>query len=391
MSRPKTSWILRLAAAAILIPAGLALAAVLALRADPVSTGLVRVLSGQFAPDGTSLEAEQVPRLGLRGATLVGLDFQDRDRGIRVRVDTLHVAYRAWAARIRRIPLDRVEVAGLEIEVETPGEGTLDRRGTEGTGPPPEPEAPGAPWEILVGEVTLRPGGPPPASLGAPAPEDVESTFRVASVAGRVQGLRVSRGVGAEAWTLDATFAPAGRSAGWGALTARGELSPGGVRVDTLFLRSPRSRVAGRLRLPFDSTLARPGGLVWRLEAMPLALADLDGLVPVPAVMAGDSLVLASWSEPVGDSASVRLDARTSAGAVVEAEAVWGRSGSRVGYRIQGRMAAVELRRYLGERLPVGPASGSVTSQGEAEWADGGITALRASADAQIAAPEGEA
>lgn len=404
MPRSKIPWPLRVlaatAATALLVSVGtLAL-----LSRDGVATGLTRAVLGRVVPDGVALTVGQVPRLGWRGLTATDVALEAPDLGVRARLDTVRADYRLSSWRWGRIVLSQLDLVGVAAEVEADG---IARDSTEAD---VERAPDGEPWTVLLEAVELRssavpgPGGSvaagprsdgtragvdEPAGSGAADPT-TDSSFRVGQLSGALRGVRVLPELGAESWALELAFAPAGQPEWWGAVSARGSLAGRELLLDTLSILSPRSQVAGRVRLALDSSWSQPGGLDWRLEATPLALGDLEGLVAVPGVLAGDSLTLTSWSEAEEDSAAVYLQAETTAGASLTTELRWRRVGPGFGYRGEARVLELDIRRYLGDAVPVGPTSGTALLAGRVDWQNGEVSALESALDVAAAAAEGE-
>ncbi|HSM05832.1 MAG TPA: translocation/assembly module TamB domain-containing protein [Longimicrobiales bacterium] len=384
MSRSSRHPALRFAGWTVAVAVSLGGLALLALQVDAVGTAAFRAVAGRVAPD---LTVGRVSGSWVRGLTLERIAYADTS-GLSVTADTVRLGYAPWRWRPGRIHLGDAEVVGLRMAITAQGapDGAAADTVPDG-GASPDPEdapdtASSGGWALELERVALRPG-----PLDRPMEEPAsDGAFRVEGVEGEVSGVEIAGGVRAETWRLDAGFAPAGYAAGWGSLAARGSLAPDGLRLDTLSVTSPRSRVVGRGWVPFDSTLVQAGGVRGSLHADPLALADLQGLTRVPGVLAGDSLVLHLQSATVGDSAVVGLEARTSAGAVVDVGLTWGRAGEGWGGHLDGEISGLDLDRYVASPLPPGPLRATVSLAGDGRWA-GGLRELSAELQVEAAAP----
>ena len=376
---------LRIAGWAAAVLLALPLLLVLALQVDAVGTALFRGIADRVVPPGVELSVQRVSGSWLRGLTLEGVAFRDEGTGIDLTADTVRAGYSLLQWRPGRIELAEAEVVGLLLGVTAGGarEDSVAPVSSAGTRGGPGDQAEDG-WTVAVGRVDVRPGSLPDRPGPSSPPDDA---FRVSGVDGAVEGLRILGGVAADRWQFGARFAPAGHPDGWGTVEARGDLSPAGLRLDTVSLVSPRSRVAGRGWIPLDSTLVLPGGITGSLEAAPLALEDLQGLTEVPGVLAGDSLSLLVRSTSAGDSAALTVDASTSQGAELALDLHWGRAGERWGGRLSGRLAGLDPRRYLGEGAPAGPLRASVEASGDGRWVDG-LRALAADLRVDAATPE---
>lgn len=287
-----------------------------ALQTGPVSHWAFHTAVELAAPEGVSVSAGEVDGNWLTGLNLARLRVEGPPGVETLGADTVRLRYPflAWrpgghirvdSLRVRGAAFSLVDSAGDRYRVDSL---TLDAAGTD-----------------------LRTGAP-----GIPS-------------------------VHVEGWTLAGRFTPPGTAAPWGRVRAGGFLTPQGVVLDTLRVRSPRSTVTGWGRVALDGHPA-PTALAWVLEADPLALADLDGLAPVPETLLDDSLFLVTEAAPFGDSARVRLLARSTTGGEAEVDGSWGGDDTGRGAGFRARLEGVDLRRWVGEALPEA-AAGLLTAE----------------------------
>jgi hypothetical protein len=137
--------------------------------------------------------------------------------------------------------------------------------------------------------------------------------------------------------TVRASVAPPGEPPLWFEVAAAGAATAEEVRLDPLRIESHRSEIAGRVVLPrsfVDPRIAKR--LDVRLEALPLALADLASVYP--AVPPEGDLQLKATASAAGRLITARLAARLDP-AVIELEGgtVVGQGAPAV-YRVHGEV-----------------------------------------------------
>ncbi|MGH7578665.1 MAG: hypothetical protein ACREM9_00720, partial [Gemmatimonadales bacterium] len=158
--------------------------------------------------------------------------------------------------------------------------------------------------------------------------------------------------------TVRASVAPPGEPPLWFEVAAAGAATAEHIRLDPLSIHSHRSHIAGRVVLPRsfdDPRTARH--LDVRLEALPLALADLASVYP--AVPAEGDVKLQATASAEGRLITARLGARFDQGTIeLEGGTVVGRGAPAV-YRVHGEVRDVDPSR-LHRSAPIGRVSGEV-------------------------------
>lgn len=157
--------------------------------------------------------------------------------------------------------------------------------------------------------------------------------------------------------TLGAEIAPPGEPALWFSLAAAGEATPDIFRLDPLRITSHRSDIAGRAVVPRSFDLPRMAErLDVRLEARPLALADLASVYP--AVPPEGDLTLDASASARGRLVTAQLAARLDTAAIrFEGSTVVGR-GPAV-YRLRGEIDGLDPSR-LHRSAPMGAVNGEI-------------------------------
>ncbi len=373
--------VVRAGAWAALFLVGLAGILLVALQVDAVGGAVLRAGLTVLSPEGVDVEVGRVSGSWVRGLELSAIRVEDRARASRITIDSLALTYRIASWRPGRVTLDSAEVVGASVALDDLG--LLQAAGEYNPDTASEVEAddPSQGWTLRVGTLRLR-AGALRARSGADEP------FLVDSASARLDSLVLGPGRATASWLVDATFSPAGHPASWGRMEARGLLTPTEVRVDTLTVRSPESRVAGWARVSRRVALSRPGGLTWSLEATPLGLADLQGLVTVPGVLAGDSITLRSTAWDRGDSAAIHVEARSSAGAAADATLSWGREDDAWRGRAEARVEGLRPARYLGETAPAGPVEAWAEGDGILRFAEGAVERGSLQARWHVSGPE---
>lgn len=158
--------------------------------------------------------------------------------------------------------------------------------------------------------------------------------------------------------TVRASVAPPGEPPLWFEVAAAGAATAEEVRLDPLRIESHRSEIAGRVVLPRsfdDPRIAKR--LDVRLEALPLALADLASVYP--AVPPEGDLQLKATASAAGRLITARLAARLDP-AVIELEGgtVVGQGAPAV-YRVHGEVRDLDPSR-LHRSAPIGRVNGEL-------------------------------
>ena len=160
--------------------------------------------------------------------------------------------------------------------------------------------------------------------------------------------------------TLGAEVAPPGEPPLWFALSAAGQATPEVFRLDPLRIRSHRSDIAGRAVVPRsfdDPRMAQQ--LDVRLEARPLALADLASVYP--AVPPEGDLTLDATASTRGRLVTAQLAARLDSATVeLEGGTVVG-SGTPAVYQVRGTISDLDPSR-LHRSAPIGMVNGEVVA-----------------------------
>jgi translocation and assembly module TamB len=158
--------------------------------------------------------------------------------------------------------------------------------------------------------------------------------------------------------SLGAEVAPPGEPPLWFTLAAAGEATSDVLRLDPLRISSHRSDIAGRAVLPRSFDAPRMADrLDVRLEARPLALADLASLYP--AVPPDGELTLDATASAQGRLVTTQLAARLDSATVrLEGSTVLGRGAPAV-YRIRGDISRLDPSR-LHRAAPMGVVNGEI-------------------------------
>jgi translocation and assembly module TamB len=158
--------------------------------------------------------------------------------------------------------------------------------------------------------------------------------------------------------SVGAEIAPPGEPALWFTLAAAGEATPEVFRLDPLRISSHRSAIAGHAVLPrsFDAPRLAER-LDVRLEARPLALADLASVYP--AVPPEGELTFRMGASAKGRLVTAQLAARLDSAAIdLEGSTVIG-IGAPAVYRIRGEVNDLDPSR-LHRSAPMGALNGEV-------------------------------
>jgi translocation and assembly module TamB len=181
--------------------------------------------------------------------------------------------------------------------------------------------------------------------------------------------------------SLGTEFAPPGEPALWFSLTAAGAATPDVFRLDPLRVSSHRSEIAGHAVLPRSFDVPRMAErLDVKLEARPLALADLASIYP--AVPPEGELNLDAGATARGRLVTAQLAARLDSAAIdLEGSTVLGRGAPAV-YRVRGEVTELDPSR-LHRSAPIGAMNGKIEADIRGETlalADGNASvALRGS------------
>ncbi len=165
--------------------------------------------------------------------------------------------------------------------------------------------------------------------------------------------------------TLRASMAPPGEPPLWFDLAAAGAATAEEIRLDPLRIKSHRSDIAGRIVLPrsFDNPRIAER-LDVRLEALPLALADLASVYP--GVPPEGHVQLEATASARGRLVTAQLAARLDPGTIeLEGSTVLGRGAPAV-YRVHGKVRGLDPSR-LHRSAPIGVVSGEVDADLEGE------------------------
>ena len=158
--------------------------------------------------------------------------------------------------------------------------------------------------------------------------------------------------------TLRASMAPPGEPPLWFDLAAAGAATAEEIRLDPLRIKSHRSDIAGRIVLPrsFDNPRMAER-LDVRLEALPLALADLASVYP--SVPPEGEVQLEATASARGRLVTAQLAARLAPGTIeLEGSTVMGRGAPAV-YRVHGEVRDLDPSR-LHRSAPIGVVNGEI-------------------------------
>ena len=173
------------------------------------------------------------------------------------------------------VDLDRVEGVGIRMEVRLPERDS--QSGATAATAEVEDRDP-SPWNVRGGEVELRGLSLSIWEGGVGAGPEEAWTLEEAHLQGRDLLL------GSElAFSLDSLlgrFSPRGSGPSWGQLLAVGQLDSNGIRVDTLHLETPESRLSAAGTVPLRFEGIGPAGLTARVSATPLHIRDLGPFAP---------------------------------------------------------------------------------------------------------------
>ena len=158
--------------------------------------------------------------------------------------------------------------------------------------------------------------------------------------------------------SLHASIAPPGDPPLWFDLAAGGAATAEEIRLDPFRIKSHRSDIAGRVVLPrnFDNPRIAER-LDVRLEALPLALADLASVYP--GVPPDGEVRIEATASARGRLVTAQLAARLDPGTIeLEGSTVMGRGAPAV-YRLHGEVRGVDPSR-LHRSAPLGVVNGEV-------------------------------
>ncbi len=158
--------------------------------------------------------------------------------------------------------------------------------------------------------------------------------------------------------SLHASIAPPGDPPLWFDLAAGGAATAEEIRLDPFRIKSHRSEIAGRVVLPrnFDNPRIAER-LDVRLEALPLALADLASVYP--GVPPDGEVRIEATASARGRLVTAQLAARLDPGTIeLEGSTVMGRGAPAV-YRLHGEVRGVDPSR-LHRSAPLGVVNGEI-------------------------------
>jgi translocation-and-assembly-module (TAM) inner membrane subunit TamB-like protein len=185
-----------------------------------------------------------------------------------------------------------------------------------------------------------------------------DSTARVRGLALDGRDLVVGEAVLLTMDTVRASVAPPGEPPLWFEVAAAGAATAEEIRLDPLRIESHRSEIAGRVVLPrsFDDPRIAER-LDVRLQALPLALADLASIYP--GVPPEGDVRLEATASAEGRLVTARLAARLDPGTIeLEGGTVVGRGAPAV-YRVHGEVRDLDPSR-LHRSAPIGQVNGEL-------------------------------
>lgn len=185
-----------------------------------------------------------------------------------------------------------------------------------------------------------------------------DSTARVSDLTLDGRGLVVGDPVLLTMDTLRASLSPPGEPPLWFDLAAAGAATAQEIRLDPLRIKSHRSDIAGTVVLPrsFDDPRIAER-LDVRLEALPLALADLASVYP--GVPPEGNVRLEATASAAGRLVTAQLAARLDPGTIeLEGSTVLGQGAPAV-YRLHGEVRDLDPSR-LHRSAPIGVVNGQV-------------------------------
>ena len=340
---PRRRWPRRLLFATLgivlLIPAALLL-----LRLEPVATWAGRRLAGlaPLAP-GARLSIGRVGGNWISGLTLDDVVLaRNGEQLVAIRSARVHYDLRRLLGADRRLRL--LEIDGLRVHARREADGwDLGKAFLTSA----DTSAPGGSFGI--GRLVLRDG-----SIVAELTPD--SVARAERVELRAADLVVAEVTTIAFDTLGARISPPTTPRTWLTLAASGAALADVVRLDTLRLAGPRSRLSGRAVVPRTFEDER---IIDRLDidlrGEPLALADVAGIVP--AVSPAGELELRLRARAEGRRATGRLDAAVGAGRVALTGATLLGPGAPAEYRLNG-----EVRELDPSLLAAGAPAGKINA-----------------------------
>lgn len=294
------------------------------------TAGQDAMVAGRFRLEG--VDTDIIGDVAVRG-----LVIEDAAGKEVVAVDQLRLDWRPRALLGGELSLGRVRAEGVRVDLATLPDGNLDVLALFGV-PPTDPDAPVEPFsgigiDLDAGDVQLE-----RVSVRMTEPSGAETLALHGSLSGPVQ-IR-GRDIRLPALVVDAELAtPVALP-----LHAEGAvgLVAGALELDSVRLETEHSRIA------LDGMVARvetAPALGLRVEAEPLAAADIDGLVGSPMLL--QDLDLSGRLH--GDLGALRLDARLAAGdaGVLELHATAGLTATPMSWTLDAQTDALALDAVL--------------------------------------------
>lgn len=293
---------------------------------------------------GYSLEVTRVSGNWLTGLELEGVRLRHRSRELAL-VEHLRLRYdprelRGPNRRLRELVVDGARIAARRERNGWDVANALRSSGDTGTA-----------GEFRLDRLALR-------RVDVAAELAPDSTARVKGLTLDGRDLVVGSPILLTMDTVRASVAPPGDPPLWFDLAAAGAATPEEIRLEPLRIESHRSEITGRIVLPrsFDDPKI-VDRLDIRLDALPLALADLASVYPgVPPE--GDVRLRASASAE-GRLVTARLAARVARGMIeLEGGTVVGRGAPAV-YRVRGQVRDLDPS-LLHRSAPMGLVNGDI-------------------------------
>ena len=294
----------------------------LVLQTEPGATALARYVAGAANPlSDTELTIERASGSWLRSLQLTGvaLTRTDSTTGAAVEmatVDTLSVRYRLLPLLRGRLHVTDVTVAHPAVTMRQAADSTWDWARVLPTSTAAEDDT-SAGLPIQIDRVTVTDGGLRTHFYA----DGRDSTAQVRNLQVRARDLQTAPSFTGRLDTLD-LHARLPTDTTDLHLAAKGRLGTTELRLDTLRLDSPRSRVRGGGRLRFaTSPDASEDDVNVRLRANPLVLGDLTPILPTLDVNPTEALTLDLQVTGSGRTLTATTDASFSTGGTLSATA----------------------------------------------------------------------
>lgn len=314
-SRPGLRRALRIAAKGLVGLSLLLGAGLLALQTETGATVTARFVASAANPfPGTEIQIDGASGSWLRSLQLTGVTLTRPDSTANApvqmaRIDTVSAQYRLLPLLRGRLHVNLLSVDGPSVAMRQAADSTWDWARVWPTSA--EDDTSGT-FPIQVDRARLSEG----TFSAAFYAEGRDSTARVRDLRLHVRDLQTAPSLAVQVDTLDLEAALPNRAPDL-RLAAQGGIDATAIRLDTLRLDSPRSRVRGHGHLQLPGVSPSSDEVAFQLRAAPLALRDLTPFLPTLDVDPDETVALDLSAEGTNRLLSAKADAQFSGGGTV--------------------------------------------------------------------------